>query len=149
MPSSHSQFMSFFATYFTLYCITRLDYAKPQVVKPILIGGVWTVAILVAYGRVYLSYHTPLQVLLGFFLGVLLALPFHFVVETVLRPYVYPWVLQLSVSKFFLLRDSAHVPIVFGQEFKWYEEAKKAGSGEEKKAGAADGTPARKTKKAE
>ena len=75
--------------------------------------------------RIYLSYHTDLQVILGFFIGTALALPFHLFVETVIRP-LYPPILRTSLAKFMLLRDSAKVPNVFQQEYLWYADFKEA-----------------------
>ncbi|KAI9008504.1 hypothetical protein DFJ74DRAFT_687699 [Hyaloraphidium curvatum] len=128
MPSSHSQFMAFLATYFTLYCLDRLDYDRPWIWKPLLIAGLYAVAIAVAGGRVYLSYHTSLQVIVGFFCGAALALVFHLFVERVLRPFLYPRILNSALAKFILLRDSSHVPNVFKKEWDWYEAERIAAS---------------------
>jgi hypothetical protein len=78
--------------------------------------------------RVYLSYHTPLQVLLGLFLGSLLGLLFHFFVEHFLRPN-YPRLLSTKLARFVLLRNSGHVSNVWKAEYGWYKEAERTANG--------------------
>lgn len=76
MPSNHSQFMSFFATYVFLFVLIRLPQAFNQNAflerfwRLLIIVGTWLAALLVCYSRVYLQYHTWGQVLTGVAVGI-------------------------------------------------------------------------------
>ena len=81
MPSSHSQFMFFFATFMTfwlLMCVRSRERPEVYLTKKITSGvklvaslGMFSVASVVAFGRVYLRYHTFEQVKYGAAAGVL------------------------------------------------------------------------------
>ncbi|KAG0124807.1 hypothetical protein HOY82DRAFT_493706 [Tuber indicum] len=72
MPSSHAQFMAFFAVYFSLWIHRRSKGFSP-VVRWALSGGILAVSATVALSRIYLSYHTAGQVACGYFVGALFA----------------------------------------------------------------------------
>ncbi|RKP07038.1 phosphatidic acid phosphatase type 2/haloperoxidase, partial [Thamnocephalis sphaerospora] len=63
MPSSHSQFMLYFAT-FTMLCLP--PRTRGQLALVVFLYGT---AVSVCYSRVYLGYHTAAQVLAGSSLG--------------------------------------------------------------------------------
>ncbi|KAJ6259733.1 Dolichyldiphosphatase [Drechslerella dactyloides] len=69
MPSSHTQFMFFFATYISLWIAVR-NHAIPITVKPLLLLALPILATGIAAARVYLHYHTPRQVMVGAGAGV-------------------------------------------------------------------------------
>ncbi|CAI5991229.1 unnamed protein product [Closterium sp. NIES-64] len=86
MPSAHSQFMSFFATFATWLVFYKMDYEDERwrwitAVLP------WPFTFLTMASRVYLGYHTIPQVLAGFTLGILLASTWFYVVHRVLAPF--------------------------------------------------------------
>ncbi|CAI9766309.1 unnamed protein product [Fraxinus pennsylvanica] len=85
-PSSHSQYMFFFAVYCTL-----LTYYKIGILarKQLWVVGllVWPLAILTMYSRVYLGYHTVAQVFAGAALGAVLGGGWFWVVNSLLRFY--------------------------------------------------------------
>ncbi|KAI3632684.1 hypothetical protein MIR68_009270 [Amoeboaphelidium protococcarum] len=85
MPSSHAQFMAFWFMFALLQGnsnagITKLKDKKNQstsqyrtnivcrVLRMLFYGSI---SLLVCYSRIYLNYHTPLQVLAGFLIGVI------------------------------------------------------------------------------
>src|SRR4051794_35644582 len=64
MPSSHAQFVFFFATYLTLWCLLRNRFLTRSE-RLFVAGASIALACCVASARVYLMYHTPKQVLVG------------------------------------------------------------------------------------
>lgn len=73
MPSSHAQFVAFFAVYFSLWIYLRARHLPTY--ERVLISVTTVVAsIAVSASRIYLSYHTRLQVACGYSVGVVFAL---------------------------------------------------------------------------
>ena len=81
MPSSHAQFVAFFATHLALFLLLRhrphptaghgaLSWGVRVALSMLVAAG----AVAVAASRVYLRYHTPKQVLAGAGAGVVFAL---------------------------------------------------------------------------
>jgi PAP2 superfamily len=62
-PSSHSQYMFFFAAYLTLLCLKGSSGVAHGGSKVFLAIFPWPFAVLTMYSRVYLGYHTVSQVL--------------------------------------------------------------------------------------
>jgi dolichyldiphosphatase len=81
MPSSHAQFVSFFSIFLTLFLLFRHVPKKPTPSHtPLSMAArmgfsalALSNAALVAWSRIYLSYHTPKQVLVGCLAGVVSA----------------------------------------------------------------------------
>lgn len=88
MPSSHAQFVAFFSVYITLWMFLRNRHLTPAY-RYGLSTLALTAAICISLSRVYLSYHTPKQVLAGTSVGVLLGITWYlftgFVRSTPLR----------------------------------------------------------------
>lgn len=81
MPSSHAQFLAFFSVYLTLFLLFRhsphpSDTHTPTTLNQRIALAVWSFlfAAIVCASRVYLSYHTVNQVLVGCFAGAITAL---------------------------------------------------------------------------
>lgn len=73
MPSSHAQFVAFFAVYFSLWIYLRARHLPTY--ERVLISITSVVAsVAVSISRIYLSYHTRLQVACGYSVGVVFAL---------------------------------------------------------------------------
>ncbi|XP_005104964.2 dolichyldiphosphatase 1 [Aplysia californica] len=118
MPSSHSQFMWFFATYFTLFLLIRL-YKNSNIIDDLWkyacgAGGV-ICAFIVGWSRVYLKYHTVSQVVLGGALGSVMAGLWFALVQLLLTP-LFPLIANSPVGELFMLRDSTLIPHVL-----WFE----------------------------
>ncbi|KAJ0425315.1 hypothetical protein BJY00DRAFT_205586 [Aspergillus carlsbadensis] len=108
MPSSHAQFVSFFAVYMGLFLLFRQSLSPTNqgpIFRIIASLGIAFAATAVAISRIYLTYHTTRQVLAGCAVGVVFALAwFHF--TGLLRTYGWlEWGLNHSIARFFRLRD--------------------------------------------
>ena len=108
MPSNHSQFVFFFAAYWCSYLrfnantrpvVLRGDRRKLQeapghlchsVVKPVAVFMIPVCAMLVSAGRVYLTYHTPAQVIVGALVGVTMGFVWYFITWKFVAPVVFP-----------------------------------------------------------
>ncbi|XP_022085409.1 dolichyldiphosphatase 1-like [Acanthaster planci] len=122
MPSSHSQFMWFFAVYVVLFIYVRLGLQQHSstsllelVWKHCLAIGTTVLALIVSFSRVYLAYHTVRQVVCGALLGTILAVPWFAFNEVFLTP-LYPRVVSLRVAEILMVRDSTLIPNVL-----WFE----------------------------
>ncbi|KAL3432802.1 phosphatidic acid phosphatase type 2/haloperoxidase [Aspergillus tetrazonus] len=108
MPSSHAQFVAFFAIYLTLFLIFR--HAPNGANQSILFRmvaslGITLGASAVAVSRIYLTYHTVRQVLAGCAVGAVFAL-FWFTITGLLRSYGWvDWALEHSIVRFLRIRD--------------------------------------------
>ncbi|XP_071709817.1 lipid phosphate phosphatase gamma-like [Rutidosis leptorrhynchoides] len=125
-PSSHSQYMFFFATYFTL-----LTYKKIGILfrKQMLLVGivVWPLALLTMYSRVYLGYHTVAQVFAGAGLGAVLGGGWFWVVNSVLRG-VFPLIEESFFGRWFYVKDTSHIPNLLKFEYDNARAARKHSS---------------------
>ncbi|KAI8928642.1 hypothetical protein BC831DRAFT_447436 [Entophlyctis helioformis] len=86
MPSSHAQFMWFFAVYLGLYTAYRLQFKYGLLWKPLIVAGLTTFAAVVSYSRVHLFYHTAEQVVAGSLLGSLTGAGWFVAVDRLLFP---------------------------------------------------------------
>ncbi|KAI8381063.1 uncharacterized protein BYT42DRAFT_290732 [Radiomyces spectabilis] len=64
MPSSHAQFIWYFATYGILYLYTHMTL-EHGAWKSVATLAIFTLALLVSFSRIYLGYHTVYQVQVG------------------------------------------------------------------------------------
>jgi len=91
MPSSHAQFLAYFAVYATLFLLFRhkpRPIVKGSTHSPLLTSQrIWIsfllllVAAAVAESRIYLNYHTPKQVLVGVIAGTTCAIGWFSVIQ--------------------------------------------------------------------
>lgn len=120
MPSNHAQFMGFLAGYVALWALLRWRASATRIVhshhhhitssveKALFVAGVWTLTALVSFGRVYLGYHTPVQVVVGLAVGAVTAGLWFTTVELLMRPHfsrVAAWPLAVVLR----VRDCSHV----------------------------------------
>ncbi|KKK24148.1 hypothetical protein P175DRAFT_0559620 [Aspergillus ochraceoroseus IBT 24754] len=112
MPSSHAQFMAFFAVYLGLFLLLRHspNPANPGLIS-LFIGrilptlGLGLGAIAVAGSRIYLTYHTPRQVLAGFSVGIMFAFAWFYFTGLLRSTGWIDWALDLSLAKLLRFRD--------------------------------------------
>ena len=112
MPSSHAQFVAFFAVYLALFLLLRhtFTYSTSRVISNFMVRAILAVTLCigaagVAISRVYLNYHTPRQVLVGCAAGTVLAVAW-FCVTGFLRTNGWiDWALDFSVARFMRIRD--------------------------------------------
>jgi len=113
MPSSHSQFVTFFALSLTLWLLFRhiptsstTSYSPSTLSERVLLSLLACMgAGAVAASRVYLNYHTPKQVLVGVAAGAVFAIIW-FLFTTLLRRWgLIDWALETWISRKFRFRD--------------------------------------------
>jgi len=118
MPSSHCQFMSFFAIYSFLFAYVRLKPHESEnfiIRKHVLAFGSCASAVLVAVSRIYLHYHTVEQVAVGLFVGGVGGLCWFGIVVHFLMP-CSQQLINTKVAEYFLIRDSSSIPDIL-----WFE----------------------------
>ncbi|CAK9164803.1 unnamed protein product [Ilex paraguariensis] len=122
-PSSHSQYMFFFAIYLTL--VTYKKYGKIFRKQMWVVGLViWPLAILTMYSRVYLGYHTLAQVFAGASLGVFLGAGWFWLVNSLLSSY-FPAIEESAFGRWFYVKDTSHIPSVLKFEYENARAARK------------------------
>jgi len=119
MPSSHAQFIYFFASYLSLWMLYRVRYL-PRVQRHLISGTVQILAFLVALSRVYLHYHTPRQVIVGVFAGSIIGI-FWFLATEVLKNaadgVLWDLLLDNPISRSLLLKDMCSEIML--QQMEW------------------------------
>ncbi|XP_049393079.1 lipid phosphate phosphatase gamma [Solanum stenotomum] len=122
-PSSHSQYMFFFAVYFTLLTYKKLGLIfRNQLLVAVVL--VWPLAVLTMYSRVYLGYHTVAQVFAGAALGAVLGWGWFWIVNNVLSG-LFPAIEESAFGRFFYVKDTSHIPNVLRFEYENARSAKK------------------------
>uniref|UniRef100_A0A0C9SAW0 TSA: Wollemia nobilis Ref_Wollemi_Transcript_1688_1227 transcribed RNA sequence n=1 Tax=Wollemia nobilis TaxID=56998 RepID=A0A0C9SAW0_9CONI len=123
-PSSHSQFMMFFAVYLNLLAYKGIGLSGKG--SRILVGTLgWVLAFLTMYSRVYLGYHTVEQVFAGGTLGLFLGILWFWFVNSVLV-HIFPMLESTPFCEYFCIKDTSHIPDVFYFEYKNARAARKA-----------------------
>ncbi|KAJ2705822.1 hypothetical protein FB645_002103 [Coemansia sp. IMI 203386] len=123
MPSSHSQFMGFFAVFVVLYLQCRIT--TNRVHKILVQLGAVGLSVPVIISRVYLGYHTLPQVCAGAITGIASGLFWFWFLENVVYPSgIVDFVLESGISKWLLLRDSRNIKDIALAEYNIYMLAK-------------------------
>ncbi|XP_023028920.2 dolichyldiphosphatase 1 [Leptinotarsa decemlineata] len=120
MPSSHAQFVWFFATYIIYFVFIKLYHMNNNTIienlsKFLIISSSLVMAVLVSISRIYLEYHTFWQVLCGAVVGILFATFWFALTYLVLTP-LFPQIVSWKISEILLLRDTTLIPNVL-----WFE----------------------------
>ncbi|KAH3686032.1 hypothetical protein WICPIJ_003032 [Wickerhamomyces pijperi] len=107
MPSAHSQFMGFFATYLILRIWIQwkgLSVLR-KIISTISLGALsWCVM----YSRVYLYYHSVPQVLVGLGIGTTLGLVYYFTIDVLRSIGLVDYVLSWGLADWFHVKDSCY-----------------------------------------
>ncbi|XP_077237029.1 phosphatidic acid phosphatase (PAP2) family protein [Tasmannia lanceolata] len=114
-PSSHSQYMFFFAAYFTLLIFKGIGISKRNQV--FVASLPWPFAVLTMYSRVYLGYHTVAQVFAGAALGVLFGAIWFWAVNSFIVVY-FPAFERSAFCRYFYIKDCSHIPNVLKFEYE-------------------------------
>ncbi|KAF7818592.1 lipid phosphate phosphatase gamma [Senna tora] len=114
-PSSHSQYMFFFAIYFTLLSSKGFGFWNSKN-NLILNSLAWSMALLTMYSRVYLGYHTVAQVFAGASLGIFLGALWFWVVNSILYQY-FPAIEESAFGRQFYVKDTSHIRNVLKFEY--------------------------------
>ncbi|KFH74219.1 hypothetical protein MVEG_01432 [Podila verticillata NRRL 6337] len=129
MPSSHSQFMAYFATYLTILMYRRgvtPGSVSPHVVTVCVV--LWSVVVI--YSRVHLYYHTWQQVVAGSICGCLFATGYFFFVNNFLRSKgMQDWMVGNSFAHWALLRDVGEMDGVYKWEWDMWQQWRKSNLG--------------------
>lgn len=112
MPSSHAQFVTFFAVFLSLFLLVRHQPHPTRTHTPISFPTRFLLSIAamgsaaaVAASRIYLNYHTPRQVLVGCAAGAASAVVW-FAFTSYLRSAGWTdWLLEQDIAKWCRLRD--------------------------------------------
>ncbi|KAL8480605.1 hypothetical protein ACS0TY_027229 [Phlomoides rotata] len=125
-PSSHSQYMFFFAVYFTLLTNYRIGvlFRKQMWILALV---VWPLAVSTMYSRVYLGYHTVAQVFAGATLGAVLGGGWFWVVNKLLKCH-FPAIEESTFGRLFYVKDTSHIPNVLKFEYENARAARKHAS---------------------
>ena len=112
MPSSHAQFVAYFAVSLALFLLLRHRPSASTTHTPLTLpvrGLLAMTALLgaagVAASRVYLNYHTPKQVLVGCLAGVLCALAWFVATAILRRSGLLEFLLDSDLAKMLRMRD--------------------------------------------
>ena len=112
MPSSHAQFVSFFSVTLTLFLLFRHVPHPTETHTPFTFGGRFLLSLLalacaglVATSRIYLSYHTPKQVVVGVAAGAIFALVWFGFTTYLRRAGWIEWLLETWIARMFRVRD--------------------------------------------
>lgn len=119
MPSSHAQFVAFFAVSMCLFLLVRHqppttarakrrnDNHTPLTVAERALGGLLCLlmAASVAWSRIYLNYHTELQVLVGSAAGAVSGFAWFGITEVARRTGWVAWLVDLPPSRWLRVRD--------------------------------------------
>ncbi|KAJ1725071.1 hypothetical protein LPJ53_000722 [Coemansia erecta] len=117
MPSSHSQFMGFFAVYVCMYLQNRVTTDTVQ--KLAVQIGALALSALTVISRVYLGYHTVLQVFAGTAVGLAAGYAWYQLIELVVYPSgIVSYALDSSVCKWLLIRDSRDIKDIVQAEYE-------------------------------
>ncbi|KAI0525569.1 PAP2-domain-containing protein [Xylaria bambusicola] len=116
MPSSHAQFVTFFAVSLALFLLFRHQPPGPEHRRKnhtpltLLERVFWSIvgllgALTVAWSRVYLNYHTEKQVLVGCTAGSVIAIAW-FITTSILRQTGWvSWGMETPIAKWLRVRD--------------------------------------------
>ncbi|KAI1491065.1 PAP2 superfamily protein [Biscogniauxia mediterranea] len=116
MPSSHAQFVTYFAVSMTLFLLLRHRPPSPGVRRrnhtpmTMLERAVWSVACLlmaaaVAWSRIYLNYHTEKQVIVGSIAGAVSAVAWFIITSIVRQTGWLLWAIDTPPARWLRVRD--------------------------------------------
>ncbi|KAI0600466.1 PAP2 superfamily protein [Biscogniauxia sp. FL1348] len=116
MPSSHAQFVAYFAISMTLFLLLRHRPPSPGVRRrnhtpmTMLERAMWSVASLlmaaaVAWSRVYLNYHTERQVIFGSIAGAVSAVAWFIITSVVRQTGWLLWAIETPPARWLRVRD--------------------------------------------
>ncbi|KAF1961252.1 DOLPP1 protein [Byssothecium circinans] len=112
MPSSHAQFVTFFSVTLTFFLLFRHVPHPTETHTPFSFAQRFALSIAalasaaaVASSRIYLSYHTPKQVLVGCAAGAIFAVVWFGFTTFLRRAGWVEWALETELAKLFRVRD--------------------------------------------
>jgi dolichyldiphosphatase len=117
-PSNHSQFVTFFAVYWSFYFIFRNNAQFTNKLYTIFMVSAISIGCgITCYSRVYLGYHTPIQIYGGIFFGFIFgAITFVFY-DTCCKSFLH-WIESTIIGKYFYLRNTEHIVNLLKYEYE-------------------------------
>ncbi|KAF9955606.1 hypothetical protein BGZ72_003588 [Mortierella alpina] len=129
MPSSHSQFMAYFATY-AIILMYRRGVSPGEIIPHIFSVVVVVWAALVVYSRVHLYYHTWQQVVAGTICGIIFALIYYFIANKFLRSTgIFEWIVNHPWARELHVRDTHSIPDLAKFDWEMWQQYRKLGQG--------------------
>jgi len=102
---------------------------KYNIWKYLISVGLILAALIVAFSRYYLLYHSPKQIFVGITLGIITGSYWFYIVDSYIRPKWFRPILEHPISRFLLIQDSENIDNVFVWEYeqrmKYYFKQKK------------------------
>ncbi|CAF3235346.1 unnamed protein product [Rotaria socialis] len=127
MPSGHAQSFFYFMTYLSIFLFLKSQGSSTTYIRSIRNRCLLLVqpiaAILVAYSRVYLYYHTIAQVVVGSFIGTILGGLWYYFINYQFIKYV-SFIIDQPLAKYFLIRDYSSIPNII--QFQYDSECAEA-----------------------
>ncbi|KAI8081739.1 PAP2 superfamily-domain-containing protein [Halteromyces radiatus] len=117
MPSSHAQFVWYFATFGILYLMNHIKL-KESAWKIITYLIIVFMAVMVCLSRIYLGYHTSGQVMIGSLVGLVFGWIWYLATEAARRRGLISWLLDTSTARWLLLRDMRDIDNVLEWEYE-------------------------------
>lgn len=84
----------------------------------------WSMALLTMYSRVYLGYHSVIQVFAGAILGILIGALWYWVVNSLLICF-FPMIEESVIGRMLYIKDTSHIPNVLKFEYENARAARK------------------------
>ena len=114
MPSMHSQFLSFFTVFLSLSLALR--WKLPNLWRCLYLSALYALSVATCVSRVYLLYHTPVQVLAGVAMGSVFGAIWYCITRWVSLP-LNSLVLHSRLAKYFCVRSLSHLEDVVQFEY--------------------------------
>ncbi len=117
MPSSHSQFMGFYSTYYIL----RVIYKWNDVGLPMKLASITmfcSSCFIVCYSRFYLHYHSKKQIIVGILCGAVCGMAYFSILALLREVGFISWFIELPIIRDFYVKDEVHVAITIKDEYE-------------------------------
>lgn len=124
MPSAHSQFMGFFATFVFLRILFQFKNIESTSLKLFYGAALYGAAFMTGVSRIYLLYHEVDQVVIGIFVGCVLGAAYFIAVSLARDIGLVFWFLRLPFVECWYIKDSYDCALSFEEDHKLYLERK-------------------------
>ncbi|CAO3621461.1 unnamed protein product [Mucor fragilis] len=124
MPSSHSQFIWYFAVYGSLY-MYRYIHLDHSIWKVLTSLAMFALAALVSISRIYLGYHTLNQVIVGSLVGIVFGSAWYGFVNLLHQTNCINRILDTWVARKLYLRDMSNVENVARWDYEQWVQLRK------------------------
>lgn len=117
MPSAHSQFVGFMASYITLRILFKWKTSN-KIIKIIHILIINLISIITCYSRIYLKYHNWNQVIVGISVGLMNGTLYFLTIDIIRNLGIIDWLLTFKIMKLMYIKDTCNNnPITLEEEY--------------------------------